>query len=61
MCVSVLLNVVNYYGVSVLSMSVMGFPKQIDSGGWGDLSPLLFGFLKCCHESRRELSRVQLL
>ena len=30
-----LLNVVNYYDLSVLSMSVMGFKtKSLDGGGW---------------------------
>ena len=26
--------VVNYYDLSVLSMSVMDFPKNLDGGGW---------------------------
>ena len=39
-----LLNVVSYYDVSVLSMSVMGFQKKrLDGlGGWGELYPSLF-------------------
>ena len=40
-----LLNVVGYYDLSVLSMSVMGFKKKIFGwrvGGWGELYPILF-------------------
>ena len=33
-----LLKVINYYDLSVLSMSVMGFKKKI-VGGWGELHP----------------------
>ena len=40
--VCTLLKVVNYYDLSVLSMSVMGFQKKIDGGGWGELHPSLF-------------------
>ena len=43
-----LLKVVNYYDVSVLSMSVMGFQKMKKFGwgvgGWGELHPTLFWF-----------------
>ena len=45
-----LLKVVNYYGLSVLSMSVMAFQKKtLDRGwmgGWGELYPVFFGILK---------------
>ena len=37
--------VVNYYDLSVLSMSVMGFQKEevwMGMGGWGELHPSLF-------------------
>ena len=39
-----LLKVVGYYDLSVLSMSVMGFPKKFGwgVGGWGELYPILF-------------------
>ena len=33
-CVYTLLNVVGYYDLSVLSVSVMGFQKKLDGGGW---------------------------
>ena len=36
-----LLKVVSYYDLSVLSMSVMGFPKKVWMGGWGELYPVL--------------------
>ena len=36
-----LLKVVNYYNLSVLSMSVMGFQKK-SVGGWGKLHPSCF-------------------
>ena len=42
--VHTLLNVVSYYDLSVLSMSVMGFQKSLDGGwvgGWGELYPSL--------------------
>ena len=29
-----LLKVISYYDLSVLSMSVMGFQKSLDGGGW---------------------------
>ena len=34
-CVCTLLEVVSHYGSSVLSMSVMGFKKKLEWGGWG--------------------------
>ena len=39
-----LLTVVRYYDLSVLSMSLIGFPKKLDRewGGWGALYPVLF-------------------
>ena len=39
-----LLKVVSYYDLSVLSMSVMGFPKKLGwgVGGWCELYPSLF-------------------
>ena len=37
-----LLKVVGYYDFSVLSMSVMDFPKKKLGGGWGELYPTLF-------------------
>ena len=38
-----LLEVVTYYDLSVLSMSVMGFQKKVCiAGGWGELNPNLF-------------------
>ena len=43
-----LLKVVNYYDLSVMSMSVLGFQKKIGwgvggwLGGWGELHPSLF-------------------
>ena len=38
-----LLKFVNYYNLSVLSMSVMGFQKKVwMGGGWGELYPSLF-------------------
>ena len=39
-----LLKVVNYYDLSVLSMSVMGFQKKFQwrVGGWCELHPSLF-------------------
>ena len=43
--VNTLLKVVSYYDLSVLSMSVMGFPKKrLDRGmgWWGELYPVLF-------------------
>ena len=42
-----LLKVVGYYDLSVLSMSVMCFPKKIrwGVGGWGELYPRFLGFL----------------
>ena len=42
---STLLKVVNYYDLSVLYMSVMGFKKKKFGwgvGGWGELHPSLF-------------------
>ena len=39
--------VVNYYDLSVLSMSVMGTKKQFGwgwVGGWGELLQVYFGF-----------------
>ena len=44
-----LLNVVSYCDLSVLSMSVMGFPKIVWIGLWGELYPVLvlfFNFTK---------------
>ena len=48
-----LLKVVGYYDLSVLSMSVMGFPTKKfgrGAGGWGELYPILslifFNFAK---------------
>ena len=45
-----LLKVVGHYDLSVLSMSVMGFQKKsLDGwwvGGWGELYPIIFGFLE---------------
>ena len=37
-----LLKVVSHYDFSVLSTSVMGFPKKMDRGvdGWGELYPV---------------------
>ena len=35
-----LLKVINYYDLSVLFMSMMGFQKK--KGGWGELHPSLF-------------------
>ena len=38
---------VGYYDLSVLSMSVMGFPPKKfvwKVGGWGELYPIFFGF-----------------
>ena len=48
MCIlsrSILLKVVGYYDLSVLSMSVIGFPKKSSDGvgGWGELYPIFFG------------------
>ena len=42
-----LLKVVSFYDLSVLSMSVMGFQKKLDGGGWVGwaLSKFLFRFL----------------
>ena len=34
LCVNTLLKVVSYYYLNVLSMSVMGFQKSSDRGGW---------------------------
>ena len=45
LCVYTLLKVVSHYDLSVLSgMSVMGFPKKLDTvvDGWGDVYPVLF-------------------
>ena len=45
MCtVYTLLKVVVYYDLSVLSMSLMGFPKKFGCvvGGWGELYPSFF-------------------
>ena len=45
-CLYTLLKVVGYYDLSVLSMSVMGFPNKLNGGGWvgggggGELYPL---------------------
>ena len=48
MCILyVLLKVVsNNYDLSVLSMSMMGFPKKLDRGGWVGVSSIqfIFGF-----------------
>ena len=43
-CLYALLNLVSYYDLSVLSMSVMGFQKEksLDGGGCGELYPSLF-------------------
>ena len=42
-----LLNVVSYYDLSVLFMSVMGVQKKVwmGVGGWGELYPSFFGIL----------------
>ena len=41
--VCTLLNVVGYYDLSVLSMSVMGFQKKSLDGGWvGEVSSIHF-------------------
>ena len=40
--VCTLLKVVNHYDLSVLSMSVMGFQKSFDGGGWGERHPSIF-------------------
>ena len=42
-----LLKVVGHYDFSVLSMSVMCLKKKVlmGVGGWGELYPILFGFL----------------
>ena len=40
-----LLILVGYYDLSVLSMSVMGFQKSLDGGGWvGEVSSIQFFF-----------------
>ena len=43
-CLYILLKVVSHYDLSVLSMSVIGFPKKVwmEVGGWGELYPSLF-------------------
>ena len=43
-----LLNVVGYYDLSVLCMSVTGFQKKVGMGvgGWGELYPSFFAFLE---------------
>ena len=43
-----LLEVVGYYDLSVLSMSVMGFQKKFvcSVGGWCELYPIFWGFLE---------------
>ena len=48
-----MLKVVTYYGVSVLSMSAMGFQKKFGwggggVGGWGELYPILFSISEIC-------------
>ena len=40
-----LLNVVGYYDLSVLSMSVMGFPNKLDGGWMGGVSSIQFVFV----------------
>ena len=46
-CIYTLLKVVSYYDLSVLSISVMGFQKKLDVGGWGELYiQFYFGFLE---------------
>ena len=43
-----LIKVVGYYDLRVLSMSVMGFQKSLDGGGWvrgwSELYPIVFYF-----------------
>ena len=56
--VHTLLKVVGYYDMSVLSMSVIGFPIFLSGGWWfwGELYPFLFGFLeflKLCKAPKR--------
>ena len=41
--------------LNVLSMLVMGL-KKMDRGGWGELYPVLFGFLEFCLTLRSPLS-----
>ena len=46
-CVYTLLEVVGYYDLSVLAMSVMDFPTKkvwMGVGGWDELYPICFGF-----------------
>ena len=43
-----LLKVVGYYDLTVLSMSVIAFQKQLDGGrvdGWDELYPIFLDFL----------------
>ena len=43
-CLHTLLQVVGYYDLSVLSMSVMGFQKEkVCVGGWGSSIQVFFG------------------
>ena len=56
-----LLNVVGYYDLSVLSMSVMGFQKKVwmEGDGWGELYPNCFGIFGIFFTLQSPLDRRQ--